>query len=258
MKTFLALLGIVGLTLVCAESGSAQPTASNLDRLRQELNQLKQEQAETKKELQEIRMLLQTNRPSQPVDARNAVLNIGGLPTQGDQNAKLTIVEFSDYQCPFCGRFVQETLPQIENAYIKSGAVRYVFSDLPLEAIHPQALKAAEAARCAGEQGRYWEMHNQLFKNQAALSPRELSLHAQFINLDQPKFQQCLATDKYADQLHQSIVQAQSVGIDGTPAFLIGLTIPGKEQMRVVQVMFGAQPYSSFKAVIDRLLTSQN
>jgi protein-disulfide isomerase len=100
------------------------------------------------------------------MQALDAVVAIGDAPVKGNPNAKLTLIEFSDYQCPFCRRHAENTLPSLDKEYIATGKVRYVFHDFPLEAIHPQAFKAAEAAHCAGEQQKYWEMHGRLFANQ--------------------------------------------------------------------------------------------
>jgi hypothetical protein len=102
------------------------------------------------------------------MQALDAVVAIGDAPVKGNPNAKLTLIEFSDYQCPFCRRHAENTLPSLDKEYIATGKVRYVFHDFPLEAIHPQAFKAAEAAHCAGEQQKYWEMHGRLFANQQA------------------------------------------------------------------------------------------
>jgi protein-disulfide isomerase len=257
MKKLLALVALLGLTFLGALSCFGQRRADSLNKLRQDVEKLKLGQIEIQKQLQEVLTLLRGRQIPEPVDPRNSIFSIDGLPIKGDNKAKLIIVEFSDYQCPFCARYVRETLPQIESDYVKLGKVRYAFSAFPLEAIHSQALMAAEAALCAGEQGKYWEMHDQLFINQAALSPKELSLHAQLINLDAPKFQRCLFTDKYSEQVRKNVEQAQSVGVNGTPTFFIGLAIPGKPQIKVLQVMSGAQPYSNFKSVIDSLLSSQ-
>ena len=107
-----------------------------------------------------------------------------GAPSRGKADARVTIVEFTDYQCPFCSRYVRETYPQLDKEYVQTGKVKYVLRDLPLEAIHPLAMKAAEAAHCAGEQGKYWEMHDRLFANQTELARTDLAKHAQALGLD--------------------------------------------------------------------------
>jgi protein-disulfide isomerase len=121
-----------------------------------------------------------------------------GAQSQGDTTAKVTLIEFSDYQCPFCGRYANETYTKLIDQYVKTGKVRYVLRNFPLAQMHPLAEKAAEAAECAGEQGKYWEMHERLFKNQQALDAKEMTGHAAVLGLDQAKFQLCLDGGKFA------------------------------------------------------------
>src|SRR5262249_13220452 len=111
----------------------------------------------------------ETNASNPQDQGPSILLSLEGTPAMGDPNARIAIVEFGDYQCPFCGQHANQVLPQILENYVKTGKVRYFFKDTPVEAIHPRALKAAEAALCAGEQGKYWEMHDHLFKNQQHL-----------------------------------------------------------------------------------------
>ena len=148
-------------------------------------------------------------------------------------------------------------MPQIEKEYIATGKLKYVVRDFPLEAIHKDAFKAAEAAHCAGDQGQYWEMHTRLFANQRALGPKDLPQHAQAQGLDVPKFQQCLDSGKYAARIRKDLEDGQKAGITGTPGFLFGLTEPNDPKVKVLRVLKGAQPYASFKDTIDSLLSSQ-
>jgi protein-disulfide isomerase len=161
-------------------------------------------------------------------------------------------MEFSDYQCPFCKRQADNTLPQIDQEYIATGKLRYVFRDFPLEAIHPQAEKAAEAAHCAGEQGKYWEMHDKLFANQQALQPDKLPGYAEEIGLQMDAFRQCLDSGKYAEKIKSDIAEGQKLGVSGTPTLLLGVSDGGK--MKDVKMMRGAQPFALFKQEIDKLL----
>jgi len=147
-------------------------------------------------------------------------------------------------------------LPQIETEYIKTGKLKYVVRDFPLEAIHKEAFKAAEAAHCAGEQGKYWEMHDRLYNNQRALGPKDLPQHAQALGLDVPKFQQCLESGKHAARIRKDLEEGQQAGVTGTPGFFLGLTEPNDPRVKVLRVLKGAQPYSSFKNTIDALLSS--
>jgi protein-disulfide isomerase len=168
----------------------------------------------------------------------------------------VTVVEFSDYQCPFCGRHARETLPQIDEAYIKTGKVKYVFRDFPLERIHPDAIKAAEAARCAGESGKYWEMHDRLFGNQKALGVKDLVLHAQALGVDGPAFEQCLDGAKYATQVRQALSEGRRAGVRATPTSFIGLTQPNDGKITAAAVLQGAQSFADFQEAIEKLLSS--
>jgi protein-disulfide isomerase len=125
--------------------------------------------------------------------------------------------------------------------------------DLPLESIHKFAFKAAEAANCAGEQGKYWEMHDRLFANQKTLEPWKP--HAEAIGLDVPKFEACLTAGKQAEEIRKDMAEAQKAGITGTPGFFLAYTEPNSTKVKTVARLTGAQPFSAFKAQIDKLLT---
>ena len=127
-----------------------------------------------------------------------------------------------------------------------------MFVDLPLESIHKFAFKAAEAANCAGDQGKYWEMHGRLFANQQALEP--WTPHAEAIGLDVTKFEECLNAGKTANEIRKDMSEAQKAGVTGTPTFFIAVTDPASSKIKTVSRLSGAQPYAAFKAEIDRLL----
>jgi protein-disulfide isomerase len=133
--------------------------------------------------------------------------------------------------------------------------VKYVFMDFPLEPIHEFAFKAAEAARCAGEQGKYWEMHDRLFANQKNLEPWKA--HAEAVGLDVPKFEGCLNAGKYAEEIRRQISQGAKAGVASTPAFFLAYTDPNGSKVKTVVRITGAQSYATFKAQIDKLLAEQ-
>jgi protein-disulfide isomerase len=143
-------------------------------------------------------------------------------------------------------------VPKLEEEYIKSGALRYVVRDLPLESIHPQAFKAAEATHCAAEQGKYWELHHRLFASQRSLERADLTAHARALGLDVSAFDRCVGDGKYADRVRKDVDEAQRLGISGTPTFLVGVLEGG--QLKGARMIRGAQPYPAIKAVIDELL----
>jgi protein-disulfide isomerase len=153
------------LALTCAESASAVP--SDLDALRDDLKGINTRLEGVQKELERSRPLLRQSsvQPTPPGGAM-ATISFARKPTLEHKEAPLALIEFSDYQCPFCARFVQTVLPVLKAEYVDTGKLRYVFRDFSLDRIHTQARKAAEAAHCAGEQAQYWEMHDLLFRNQ--------------------------------------------------------------------------------------------
>jgi len=250
------------LALLLTLGGLTQPTpgqdtlTQEVDQLKEQIQDLEEQHSQILKDLEEIKKALTAARPqAQPADpAKGKVTSVAGAPFKGDPNAKLTVIEFSDYQCPFCGRHVRQTLPQLETDYIETGLVKYVFRDLPLERIHKQAFRAAEAAECAGEQGEYWEMHDLLFANQNKLeeeSLRSLGMEAQ---LDMAAFDQCMSENRFAEQIRGDLQAAVEAGATATPTFLIGRTDPDSQEITVLQSLRGAHPYSRFKAALDALL----
>jgi protein-disulfide isomerase len=160
----------------------------------------------------------------------------------GDANALVTIIEFSDYECPFCRRHAKQTLPLIKENFIDTGKVRYVFRDFPLSN-HPNAKKAAEAAECAGEQGKYWEMHDILFDNQEVLRVENYKIWAADLALAQAAFDACLDSGSMQSEVRQDFEDGQAVGISGTPVIFVN----GKP-------ISGAQPYAVFKSAINAAL----
>ncbi len=176
--------------------------------------------------------------PAAP-DAAEANVGIDDDYVYGKENAPVTIIEFSDYQCPYCGRFYQQTLPQIKKDYVEKGKVKMVFRDFPLS-FHPEAEPAAIAANCAGEQGKYYEMHDKLFENQGSLSAANYKKWAQEIGLDVKKWESCLKDPKQRAEIVKDLNDGTVAGVQGTPAFFIN----GK-------LLSGAQPYSAFAQVIE-------
>ncbi len=163
-------------------------------------------------------------------------------PMLGDKDAPVIIVEFSDFECPFCKRFHDETLPKIKEQYIRTGKVRFVYRDFPLP-FHPDAQKTAEAAECADDQGQFWAYHDELFENQQALGTEKLKQYAQDLSLDMEEFNSCFDSGKHADEVKADLKDGANSGVSGTPTFFIG-----------DELVSGAQPFSVFKTVIDAKL----
>src|SRR6267142_1432624 len=167
--------------------------------------------------------------------------------------ARLVLVEFSDFQCPFCGRHAKQTMPQIEREYVSTGKLLYVMRNLPLESIHPDAFRAASAAECAGDQGKYWQMHEKLFGNQQALSAGDLMRYAQETGLEPSAFKQCMDGDGHAAKIRQDLTDAQAAGVNSTPTFFLGFS-EGGGKVKILRRVQGAHPYPVFKAAIEGLL----
>lgn len=173
-------------------------------------------------------------------------------PFLGPAKAKVLIIEFSDFQCPFCRSFWRETLGQIKSQYIDSGkSVKFVLRDFPLTSIHPLAQKYAEAAECAGDQNKYWEMHDKIFEEQEKLGQGTISAYsvndvkkwAQELGLNVLEFNQCLDSGKYAAEVKKDFEDGSRAGANGTPTIFIN-----------GRILVGAQPFENFKAIIDEEL----
>ncbi len=173
----------------------------------------------------------------------------------GDPNAPITITEFSDYQCPFCVRFAKQTEPQLIEAYVKTGKVRFVYRSFGLF-IGQESQDAAEASYCAGDQGKFWEYHDLLFANHTGenvgdYSRRRLEAFAEALQLDMKAFRDCLNSGKYAQRVTQDGIDGRALGVKATPSFVINYTVNGETKTRLIE---GAQPFSTFKTVLDDIL----
>lgn len=236
--------------------GRAQSN-QELEALKKEIEELKENQKILRREFEAIKNLFRGRQVPLQQEFQNLILGVDGSPFKGDKNAPLTLIEFSDYQCPFCARHFQEVFPRIESDYIKTGKVRYVFRDFPIESVNLQAFRAAEAAHCAGEQGKFWEMHDRLFANQSALGSKHLSQHAQALGLDLANFQECLDRGRQGAKIRKDMADGERAGIRGTPMFFIGRAQPKDTKIKVLRVLRGSQSYSTFKEILDSLLGTQ-
>jgi protein-disulfide isomerase len=169
-------------------------------------------------------------------------VNVVYDPTRvkGDPKAPITIVEFSDFQCPYCKKS-ESTLHELLTKY--SGRVKLAYLDFPLREIHPQAQSAAEAARCAGEQGKFWEYHDALYAEQSKLDSAELLTHARALRLDEKSFQSCLNSGKFKSKIEADLQQGSKVGVAGTPGFFVNGVF-----------LSGARPQADFEKIIDSQL----
>ena len=171
-------------------------------------------------------------------------------PVLGNADAEISIVEFSDFQCPFCERAFSGAIAEFKNSnYFKNGQVNLIFKHFPLNSIHPQAQKAAEAAECARKQGKFWEMHDKLFQNQGSLDISSLKTYAQQIGLNTANFNSCLDNNEAKNEVSKETQQAVNSGGLGTPYFILVNRNTGK-----TTAVSGALPWSNFEAAINSLI----
>jgi protein-disulfide isomerase len=185
-----------------------------------------------------------------PLSPLSLVQLVDDDPSLGAADAPVTIIEFSDFECPFCKRFFLQTLPQITARYIDTGQVRFVFRDFPVPQSHPNATKAAEAAACAGEDGRFWPMHDELFGKGVAGGSATYSGYAQALGLDTAAFGACLDSGRHAAEIAGDRDAGIAAGVRATPGFVV---VP--PDGRAV-VFAGAHPFSVFEQLIEAALRS--
>ncbi len=246
-------ISIVILILVLASLGLNAWMLAQLSTLKDDVKNVGQQVSSSIEEIKKIKTA--PSPPAPPAQQAEVRVSIDDDPIKGDQKAPLTIIEFSDYQCPFCRRFHQEVLPSIESEYISKGKARYVFRDYPL-AFHQQALPAALAANCAGEQGKYWEINSFLFENPTKLDIASVLSSSKNMGLDYGEFEKCINDKKYEPEIRKDIEDAKKYGVSGTPSFFVGKTEEGKEM--TASYIRGAQPFEAFKARIDKLLSEED
>ncbi len=198
----------------------------------------------------------QSDKPSGPVK-----VSVDDDPVMGDKNAPLTLIEFSDYECPFCKRAFTDVLPELKKAYIDTGKVKLVYRDFPLS-FHANAQKEAEAAECARSQSNdamYFKFHDQIFTQSTVggtgLALTELPIIAKNLDLNVNQFQQCLDSGKFKDEVAKDIADGSAAGVSGTPSWIIGKS--SKDGQIEGQLIVGAQPFSAFKTVIDEKLSGK-
>jgi protein-disulfide isomerase len=241
---------LVPVPLTAAQA--SQDTSASPLGLRADLRRIEADLDSVKTQLGQVLRLLR-QRPAARSDVAEGPVraSVADAPSVGRPDAPVILIEFSDYQCPFCKRFSTTTLPVLKKDYIDTGKVRYVFRDFPLE-MHPEARKAAEAAHCAGEHGKYWEMHDVLFQHQKALATPQLTEYASTIGLDRTEFEQCLSSGRHTARVARGLAEGTAAGVRGTPGFVVGKMKPGD----IVEGMpiRGAQPLESFRRIIDQVL----
>jgi len=219
---------------------------------------VQQQNEEMLRELRAIRMLLErltTPQPPQPPippqPTSGRVTNLKGYAL-GRDDAPLTMVEFTDLQCPFCRQFALTAFDEIKKNWIDTGKLRYISRDFPLD-FHAQAMPAARAARCAGEQGKFWEMRMGLMRNANQLTAPYIAKTAADLGLDAKAFAACSATTKYDAEIRAEMQEGARLGVGGTPTFVLGRTTPTAVEG---PMLVGALPYVQFDAKLRELLAA--
>jgi protein-disulfide isomerase len=255
------LLGVF-LVVLSTTASLAADSSDELAALRKEVEALKESQKALQRDLQDVKALLRARlappaaQGPEETLAQPVMLDIDGAPFLGSKDAKVTVVEFSDFQCPFCARHAQNTMPAIVKDYVDAGKVKYVLRDFPIPSLHPTSEKSHEAAYCAGEQGKYWQMHDRLFGNIRGQDAKELTAYARTLGLDVGKFEQCVGSQRYAGRVRKAVEEGQRAGVRGTPTFFVGVSADGRT-VRATRMVRGAQPYERFKGAIDAVLAQR-
>jgi len=246
MKTFsriaaaAALAAILGLPLYAQVGSDPGMTRQQGDQILQELRQIRQL-------LEKQGRQPESAREEPPTKAK--ITDLSGVAMLGSKSAPLTIVEYTDYQCPFCQRFHVASFPELKRNYIDTGKVRFFSKDLPLD-MHANAMRAAQSARCAAEQGKFWELRDVMGMNPDKLDLDHIVGFAENLKLDTKAFRACVESGKYKDAVQTDVLEAMKLGANGTPTFIVGKSIENGVDGDLV---VGAMPYQVFDEKLKAL-----
>jgi len=254
-------LGVLtGESALSAQDLAHPETQPSLATLQRQIDELKQGQQLILKKLEEIKKSM----PEEPLRSETLArqelpklvsLNVHGEPFRGDRRARIAMVEYSDFDCSFCAKYAKDVYPRIDQDYVKPGKIRYFFRDLPPPG-QTNALLKARTARCAGEQDKFWEVHDLLFTEPSVPVDQKLALQGPALGLDLDKLNQCLASGRYTENIERSASGAARLGIRGTPAFVIGTLSEDGDFLRSTNILVGGENYNELKSVLDNLLTA--
>jgi protein-disulfide isomerase len=265
LRSLLASAAVAFLSAAVATAQQSPQQSEDFVALKNDVQQLKAQQQLILDRLDELKKLLNSKRGDnpQPVIKVPDTMGVDGELFRGEATATVAIIEYGDIECPFCRHFKQDIYPRIFDDYIKTGKARFYYRDMPLT-FHEHALPAARAEHCAGEQGKFWEMHDSLFTDKpgligpggrkSMLTQSDIDERARTLGLDTAKLDDCVASARYADLIKRSSEEAARMNIEGTPTFLIGTIGPNGNIVSVKKPLVGAQPFEVFKSVIDPLL----
>jgi protein-disulfide isomerase len=249
------LAALLALTLLAAAPPTVASDRDELSAIRTDLETLRKNQEQTQADVAAIRKLLEGARAPREPEFQATAVDLGTAPIRGSADASLVVLEFSDFQCPFCRRHAQGVLPELVKNYVDTGKVRYAMKQFPLASLHPQAELAAQAALCAQDQGKYWEFHDALFSWSGEITAPALEKRAGELGMKKDAFATCVKDGRKAKAMAEDQALGQKLGVQGTPNFFLGRidpTHPG--QVTLVQRIPGAVGYPVFSAAIDALL----
>jgi protein-disulfide isomerase len=257
---FAALCAGVAPLVAAAPAASNAPPPPSAVSLQDQIDDLKRTQGRILEELQALRALLQ----NAPAPARSempalppppTVLNVRGEPFKGAAAATLAIVEYSDFDCSHCAEFATRILPALDRKYVATGNVKLFFRDLPERGSESSLLKA-RLARCAGEEGKFWVMHDHLFAARPAVVGEKWRGEAEAIGLDVAKVAACLDAGRWTDPIQRSATGAVRMGFRGTPTFVVGRLDERGEVVRVHRIVLGLDEAAGLGAILDELLAA--
>jgi len=244
-----------GLTIVAAGAGAQAQTVGQDQQILDELRKIRQ----LLQLMEQLMAQQNVPRPAPapaPVEPKIQLSSLTGL-SLGQSDAPLTMIEFTDLQCPYCRQYHATVFDQIKAGYIETGKLRYISRDFPIESIHPLSLAAARATRCAADEGKFWEMRHNILINNAHLTTDSFVTFAQNLGLDLKTFTTCAADSaRFRAEIQNDIADGTAAGVDGTPSFVIGRSSPKGGLLDGIRVV-GAQPYSVFEAKFKELLTEK-
>ena len=240
MKKFLVFATVFAVLPLAAQKSDKKPiTQQQGDEILQELRQIRQ-------------LLEKQAKPAAPQEeapTRAKIADLSGVAMLGSPVAPLTIVEYTDYQCPYCQRFHVTAFAELKKAYIDTGKARFFSKDMPLD-FHPNAMRAAMAARCAGEQGKFWELRNTMGANPNSLDMDHIVNFAADLKIDTAALRVCIDSGKYKERVQNDVLEAMRIGASGTPTFIVGRSVGNGVDGELV---VGAMPFQMFDVKLKEL-----
>jgi protein-disulfide isomerase len=253
-RTRRAVITIVAALLVSSATGARADTLTS-----DQFSELLQQNKAILEELRQIHLLLERQQPARttaeaarPADSKVRLSLRSDELAIGSANAPLTLIEFTDYQCPFCRQFHQTAFADIKRNYIDTGKLRFISRDFPLD-MHNNAMRASLAAHCAGDQGKFWELRDLMIANGNRLDQPSIDLYAKQLKLDSDRLDKCVASGTYQARVDQDLADGKTAGINGTPSFLLGRT--GKDSVEGTKLV-GAMSSVAFDAKVKELLAT--